>query len=147
LKTLIAQAVGVFLVLALCFTLGYSYRDYKADKETLTLQNNHLVLTEQQRDHYQGELNAISQEWQERLKDAEGNAKRTIAGLRTDGYRLRIELADATVCSVTGDCGPEPDGRAELHPRAAEFLVGQAQRADAQVGALQATIRQLQSKE
>lgn len=143
-KALIAKAVGVFLVLLLSFGLGYSYRDGAATKEALQQQIAHNEQLEDLRVRTQGGLNEIAKEWQKHLAEREAKAAGTIARLTADGVRLRVQLADATVCSVTGDCGRKPDGRAELHPDAAEFLVGQAQRADAQVKALQEVIRKLQ---
>ncbi len=143
-KALIAKAVGVFLVMALCFYLGHSRMETKATKEALTATIKHQEQLEKLREESQGELNAISEQWQAHLKESKGKAQRTIADLRSTGVRLRVELADAKVCSVTGDCGPEPNGKAELHPRASEFLVRQSQRADAQVEALQEVIKELQ---
>lgn len=70
----------------------------------------------------------------------------TISALHADGYRLRIELADAKVAAVTGDGGREPDGKAELSDRSSEFLIGQARKADEQVTALQDVIRVLQEE-
>jgi hypothetical protein len=144
-KTLIAQAVGVFLVMALCFSFGYSVSNSRAAKETLKQQVTHLNAVETIREETQSELNELAAQWHSKVADSTAEADRTIAGLRATGVRLRVQLADATVCGVTGDCGPEPDGKAELHPGASQFLVRQAQRADAQVEALQATIHKLQA--
>lgn len=150
-KALIAKAVGAFfvvaLVIGLTFALGYNVRDNKAQKEALTAQNTYLKQLEEQREAAQGELDEISKEWRKKLADTKAGAASTVAQLRADGVRLRVELADARVCAVTGDCGPEPDGKAELSSRAAEFLVGQAKRADDQIESLQDVIRSLQKKE
>jgi hypothetical protein len=143
-QALIAKAVGAFLVLILAFGLGYTYRDAEATKEALQLTKEHIEQLEDLRVRTQRGLNAISEEWKKHLEETQSKAAGTIARLNADGVRLRIQLADATKRSTTGDCRPEPDGRAELHPDAAGFLIRQAQRADAQVKALQEVIRTLQ---
>ena len=143
-QTLIAKALGVFSVLALTFSLGYSHRDNKADQEALIAQNNYLKQLNVERESFQGALDEISGAWQAQVHKIQFDADRAVGDLRTAGIRLRVQLADATVSSVTGQCGPEPDGRAELHPDAAGFLIGQAKRADAQVTALQDVVKVLQ---
>ncbi|MEJ3666525.1 lysis system i-spanin subunit Rz [Stutzerimonas stutzeri] len=143
-QALIAKAVGAFLVLVLSFALGYTYRDGKADKEALAQQNTHLIQLNKEREALQGALDEISGAWHAENRKVQGDADRTIATLRSDGIRLRVQLADAVVSSVTGNSGSDPDGRAELHPDASRFLVGEAKRADAQVRALQETVRKLQ---
>ncbi|WP_165678716.1 lysis system i-spanin subunit Rz [Metapseudomonas otitidis] len=149
-KALIAKAVGAFfvvaLVIGLTFAWGYSVRDNEAQQEALTAQNTYLKQLEEQRKAAQGELDGITKEWQAALAANKRTAAGTVAQLRADGVRLRVELADARVCAVTGNCGRDPDGRAELSDRAAEFLVGQAKRADDQVKALQGVIRVLQKE-
>lgn len=149
-KALIAKAVGAFfvvaLVIGLTFAWGYSVRDSEAQQEALTAQNTYLLQLEEQRKAAQGELDEISKEWQAKLAENKRTAAGRVAQLRADGVRLRVELADARVCAVTGNCGPDSDGRAELSDRAAEFLVGQAQRADEQVRSLQRVVRALQKE-
>jgi len=143
-QALIAKAVGAFLVLVLSFSLGYSYRDGKADQEALIVENTHLRQINQEREALQGALDEISGAWQAQVNKVQFDADRAVSDLRAAGIRLRVQLADATVSSVTGQCGPEPDGRAELHPDASGFLIGQAKRADAQVKALQDVVKTLQ---
>lgn len=143
-QALIAKAVGAFLVLVLSFSLGYSYRDGKADQEALIAENTYLKQLNVEREALQGALDEVSGAWQAQLNKVRFDADRTVADLRAAGIRLRVQLADSTVCTVTGSCGPEPDGRAELHPEASGFLIGEAKRADAQVKALQETVRKLQ---
>ena len=149
-KALIAKAVGAFfvvaLVIGLTFAWGYSVRDNEAQQEALTAQITHQNQLEEQRKAAQGRLDEISKEWQGKLAENKRSAAGTVSQLRADGVRLRVELADARVCSVTGNCGPNHDGRAELSDRAAEFFVGQAKRADDQVKALQGVIRELQKE-
>lgn len=149
-KALIAKAVGAFfvvaLVIGLTFAWGYSVRDKEAQQEALTAQNTYLKQMDEQRRAAQGELNEISKDWQAKLAENKKVAAGTVARLHADGIRLRVELADARVCAVTGSCGPHSDGRAELSDRAAEFLIGQARRADEQVEALQKVVRSLQKE-
>lgn len=143
-QTLIAKALGVFLILGLTFSLGYSYRDNKADQEALIAQNNYLKQLNVERQSFQGALDEISGAWQAQVQKTQFDADRAIADLRRTGIRLRVKLADATVCTVTGSCGPNTDGSAELHPEASGFLIGEAKRADAQVKALQDVVKVLQ---
>lgn len=143
-QALIAKAVGAFLVLVLSFALGYTYRDGKAEQEALIAENTHLKQLNVERASLQGALDEISGAWFAENRKVQGDADRAIAQLRADGIRLRVQLADALVSSVTGNGGSEPNDRAELHPDASRFLVGEAKRADAQVRALQETVRKLQ---
>lgn len=147
-RALIAKAVGAFFVVALVLGLavygGWSLRDGKAQEEALTAQKEHLEQLEEERRVAQGELNEISKDWQAYVATQSKTAAGTVAKLRADGIRLRIELADAKVSAVTGGGRPEPDGRAELSDRAAQFLIGQAQRADEQVKGLQRVVKTLQ---
>lgn len=149
-RALIAKAVGAFfvvaLVIGLTFAWGYSVRDNEAQQEALTAQNSFNEQLNREREASQGALNEISKNWQAYLSKSQGDAAGTISKLRADGVRLRVELADAKVCAVTGSCGPDPDGRAELSDRAAGFLVGQAKRADEQIKALQRIVRVLQGE-
>jgi hypothetical protein len=149
-RALIAKAVGAFfvvaLVIGLTFAWGYSVRDNKAQQEALTAHITYQTNLEEARKASQGELNAISTDWRQKARTTAAEAAGTVAKLRADGIRLRVELADATVCAVTGNCGPGADGKSELSSRAAEFLVGQAKRADDQVGALQAVVKSLQKE-
>lgn len=143
-QALIAKAVGAFLILALVWLHGYSTRDHRAEQEALAQQNEHLIQLDREREALQGALDEVSGAWQAQAHKIQGDADRALADLRSRNIRLRVQLADTKVTSVTGQGGPEPDGRAELHPDASRFLIGQAQRADAQVKALQATVRALQ---
>lgn len=149
-QALIAKAVGAFfvvlIVLGLTFHWGYSTRDKEAHREALAAENLHLKQLNEQRQVAQGELDEISQDWREKLAGTEKAVAGTVAKLRADGIRLRIELADATVRAVAGDGRSEPDGKAELSDRASEFLIGQAKRADDQIEALQETVRALQGR-
>lgn len=147
-QALITKVVGAFFVVALVMGLaaygGWSLRDGKAQKEALTAQNEHLQQLNKEREVAQGALNEISRNWQEYLAKQSRTAAGVVSKLRSDGIGLRIELADAKVCAVTGRCGPDADGRAELSDRSSEFLIGQARKADEQVKALQGVVKALQ---
>ena len=143
-QALIAKAVGAFLVLAFVWFSGYSHRDHKADLEALAQRNEYLTQLEEERTTLQGELNEITTRWNQETAQRPSDTADLVADLRDRNIRLRVQLADTVVASVTGDSEPSADGRAELHPDAAAFLIGEAQRADSQVKALQNTVRALQ---
>lgn len=99
---------------------------------------------EAQREATQLALNTQSNAWQAHLAKSKELADRTIADLRSRGIRLQVKLNDSIVSCITSDGRSITDGRAELHPDTAGFLVEQAQRADAQVKGLQGVIKALQ---
>lgn len=125
---------------------GYSDSNSKHAQEAADAQIAFNRRQEEERDNSQKALADISKQWQAYLQTQSAMADRTISGLRNDGVRLSVELADARVCAVTGNCGPITNGRAELSDNASRFFIGQAQRADAQVKALQQTINELQRR-
>lgn len=136
-----------FLVLAglgLVYTKGHTDGTNQA-----TLQSQAALIAanrklEESRNAQTASLALVSGSWQKALKGSQESAARTIADLRDRGIGLRVQLADATVRCTTGDGRPLADGTAELRSDTAQFLVEQAQRADAQVKGLQATVRILQ---
>lgn len=136
-----------FLVLA---GLGLTYAKGHSDAtDTLTTkhQTEQLAAVRQlevERETTQRALADLSKNWQAYLATSTESADRTIHGLRSDGIRLSVNLADATVRCVTGDGRSLSDGRAELREDVSQFLIGEAQRADAQVKYLQGTIKTLQ---
>lgn len=133
-----------------CTGLGLTYAKGHSDAtDSLTIkhQTEQLAAARQlevERDTTQKALADVSKNWQAYLKDSQGSAGRTVADLRSRNIGLSVALSDATVRCVTGDGRPLADGRAELRDDASQFLIGQAQRADAQVKALQGTIKTLQ---
>ncbi|WYW04300.1 Rz-like spanin [Pseudomonas phage vB_PpuP-Kompost-2] len=136
-----------FLVLA---GLGLVYAKGHSDAtDSLTLEHQAQQLAaarqlEVERDTTQRALADLSKEWQAYIATSKASADRTIADLRGNGIRLSVALADSTVRCVTGDGRSLADGRAELREDVSQFLIGEAQRADAQVKALQGTIKTLQ---
>lgn len=101
---------------------------------------------EEEREKSQAALADISKQWQGYLAQKSAVAQRAIDRRRNDGISLRVQLADATVRSISSNGGPVPNGYAELHPNTSRFFVEQAQRADTQVTALQKTIRELKGE-
>lgn len=130
--------------------LGLTYcKGHEDATKSLTLkhQTEQLVAARQlevERETTQKALADVSKNWQAYLKDSQGAAGRTLADLRSRNIGLSVALADSTVRCVTGSGRPLADGRAELREDVSEFLVGQAQRADAQVKGLQETVKVLQ---
>jgi hypothetical protein len=136
-----------FLVLA---GMGLVYAKGHSDAtDSLTLKYTSEQLTasqalEEERATTQRALADLSNNWQAHLAASKASANRTVNGLRSDGIRLSVALADSTVRCVTGDGRSISNGRAELREDSAEFLVGEAQRADAQVTYLQGVVKTLQ---
>ncbi|WYW04248.1 Rz-like spanin [Pseudomonas phage vB_PpuP-Kallioja] len=136
-----------FLVLAglgLVYAKGHSDA---TDSLTIQYQSEQLEANkalEVERETTQRALADVSKNWQAYLSDAQGSAGRTIADLRSRNIGLSVNLADATVRCVTSDGRSLADGRAELREDVSQFLIGQAQRADAQVRGLQETVKTLQ---
>lgn len=133
-------AVGLGLVYAKGHSDATDSLTLKYQSEQLTA----LKAQEEERETTQRALAEVSNNWQAYLKESQRTAGRTIDDLRRNGIGLSVALSDATVKCVTGDGRPLTDGRAELRRDSAEFLIGQAQRADAQVRGLQETVKTLQ---
>ena len=139
------------LVCACLIVLGVYLKGYHDSdtKHLLEAQSAELAFNkkqEEEREKSQAALADISKQWQTYLAQKSSVAQGAIDRLSADGISLRVQLADATVRSVTANGRPIPNGYAELHPDASRFLIGQAQRADAQVTALQQTIRELKGE-
>lgn len=90
-------------------------------------------------------VDEISAKYQEDLAALEGSTDRIISDLRSDNKRLLVRIK--TTGTSTGECGFEPDGRAELDDRDAKRILAVTQRGDAWIRALQDTIRELQRKQ
>lgn len=90
-------------------------------------------------------VNEISAKYQEDLAALEGSTDRIISDLRSDNKRLRVRIK--TTGTSDGQCGFEPDGRAELDDRDAKRILAVTKRGDAWIRALQDTIRELQRKQ
>ncbi|MRT52280.1 hypothetical protein FG478_01095, partial [Xylella fastidiosa subsp. multiplex] len=89
-------------------------------------------------------INEISGKYQEDLAALEGSTDRIISDLRSDNKRLRVRVKPTGTSE--GQCGFEPDDRAELDDRDAKRILSVTQKGDAGIRALQETIRELQRK-
>ena len=137
----------VFLLLVgagIIYAKGYSDSTETHTKKLNEAQIELLNQKEAHRVQLQETQSALEAEWRQKNALVQSAAARTVDELRSSNVRLSVKLADVTVASVTGGDQCRADGRAELHRETSEFLIGEAQRADSQVKALQATIRNLQ---
>lgn len=144
LKEFVMWGLLVLAGLGLTYAKGHSDA---TDTLTIKAQTEQLAAARQlevERDTTQRALADLSKNWQAYIATSMASAGRTIDDLRGNGIRLSVALSDATVRCVTGDGRPLGNGRAELRRDASEFLVREAQRADAQVTYLQGTIKTLQ---
>lgn len=136
-----------FLVLAglgLVYAKGHSDA---TDSLTIKHQTEQLAAVRQlevERETTQKALADVSKNWQAYLATSTSNANRVLDDLRGRNVRLQVKLSDSVVSCVTSGGGSITDGRAELHTDTSRFLIGQAQRADAQVRGLQETVKALQ---
>lgn len=144
-KTLLGLVCACLVVFGI-YSKGYHDADLKASHEKAQELLDLNTKQEEERAATQKALNEVSKNWQAYSAESKAMSQRTIDKLRNDGIGLSVQLADATVCNVTGSCRPVPNGRAELHQDTSRFLVEQAQRADEQVKALQQIVRRLQGE-
>lgn len=144
-KGLLGFLCACLIALGIYFK-GYHDSDTKHLHEATQAALAYRTKQEEEREASQKALAEISQQWQAHLENKTALAQGAIDRLRDDGISLRVKLADATVRSITSPGGPVADGYAELHPNTSRFLVEQAQRADAQVTALQKIIHELKGE-
>lgn len=144
-KGLLALVCACLIALGI-YLKGYHDSDTKHLLEAQSAQLAFNKKQEEEREKSQAALADISKQWQAYLAKKSSVAQGTIDRLRSDGISLRVQLADATVRSISSDGRSVPNGYAELHPNTSRFLIEQAQRADHQVTALQQTIRELQGE-
>lgn len=116
---------------------GNSDGSHEATLKCAGEQASETLRIQGERDDLQAQLNESARKWAEEKQRSEGNAARIVDGLRSDGIRLSVKLADATVASVEAHNRGLSDGRAELHQETAEALIGLTTEADATVAALQ----------
>lgn len=144
-KGLLGLACACLIALGIYFK-GYSDSDTKHQHEAVTAELAFNKKQEEEREKSQAALADISKQWQAYLAKNTTVAQGTIDRLRNDGISLRVQLADATINGLAACGRSDLDGYAELHPNTSRFLVEQAQRADAQVTALQQIIRELKGE-
>jgi hypothetical protein len=144
LKEFFMWGLFVCIGLGLVYTKGHSDA---TDSLTLKYQTEQLAAARQlevERETTQRTLADLSKNWQAYITTSKASADRTINDLRGNGIRLSVALSDATVRCVTSDGRPLGNGRAELREDVSQFLIGEAQRADAQVRYLQGVVQTLQ---
>ena len=130
--------------------LGLVYHRGHADAtKTLTLkyQTEQLAAARQlevERETTQRTLADQALAWKAQLDKSSTAAAATVADLKSRNYRLSIQAADGVVCRTLGGSGPVLDGRVPIRDADAEFLIGEAKRADITITTLQGVIKTLQ---
>lgn len=134
-----------FLLAGLIYTAGFYSGSVSKDTEWKEVVHNEYVQKSEARKDTQREIDAVSAKYQADLEGLEGSTDRVIADLRSDNKRLRVKVQP-----TSGTSGPDGrcivDGKAELDEGTAKRLIRITQRGDAQIEALQNTIRKLQNK-
>lgn len=144
LKEFVMWGLLVLTGLGLVYAKGRSDENIQWVAKTQSEQLQAQAKQEAEREQYTKALAAQSKEWQDYNASSQESARRVVADLRSRGIGLSVELADAKVRCVTGDGRPLADGRAELREETSTALVRIARDADAQVRALQGTVKTLQ---
>lgn len=144
LKEILMWAILMLAAAGVIYTKGYSDSTEAHLKKTTQAENALIKQEEVHRAQLQENQLALEDEWRQKSQMVASSAAVLVDDLRNRNVRLSVKLADLTVASVQDSNQCRADGRAELHREAAEFLIGEAQRADAQVTALQGTIKNLQ---
>ncbi len=130
--------------------LGLSYcKGHEDATNSLTLkqQADQLVAARQlevERDTTQRTLAEQALAWKKQLDQSSSAAAVVVADLKSRNIRLSVKAADGVVCRTLGGSGPDTDGRVPLRDEDAQFLVGEAKRADSTITALQGVIKTLQ---
>ena len=127
------------------FGLGWHLGSDSTDAKWKQEVHNEYVKRVEATASTQRAINEISAKYQEDLAALEGSTDRIISDLRSDNKRLRVRVK--TTGASDGQCGFEPDGRAELDDRDAKRILAVTQKGDAWIRALQDTIRELQHKQ
>lgn len=134
-----------WVLAGMLFGLGWHLGSDSMDAEWKQEVHNEYVKRVEATKSTQRAINEISAKYQEDLAALEGSTDRIISDLRSDNKRLRVRVKPAGTSD--GQCGFEPDGRAELDDRDAKRILAVTQRGDAWIRALQDTIRELQRKQ
>lgn len=127
------------------FGLGWHLGSDSMDAKWKQEVHNEYVKRVEAAKSTQRAIDAVSTKYQEDLAALEGSTDRIISDLRSDNKRLRVRIK--TTGTSDGQCGFEPDGRAELDDRDAKRILAVTQKGDAWIRALQDTIRELQRKQ
>lgn len=127
------------------FGLGWHLGSDSMDAKWKQEVHNEYVKRVEAAKSTQRAIDAVSAKYQEDIASLEGSTDRIISDLRSDNKRLRVRIK--TTGTSDGQCGFEPDGRAELDDRDAKRILAVTQKGDAWIRALQDTIRELQRKQ
>lgn len=134
-----------WVLAGMLFGLGWHLGSNSKDAEWKEVIQNEYVQRVEATRSTQAAVDKISAKYQEDLAALEGSTDRIISDLRSDNKRLRVRVK--TTGASDGQCGFEPDGRAELDDRDAKRILAVTQKGDAWIRALQDTIRELQRKQ
>lgn len=133
-----------WVLAGMLFGLGWHLGSDSMDAKWKQEVHNEYVKRVEAAKSTQRAIDAVSAKYQEDLAALEGSTDRIISDLRSDNKRLRVRVK--TTGTSDGQCGFEPDGRAELDDRDAKRILAVTQKGDAWIRALQDTIRELQLK-
>lgn len=134
-----------WVLAGMLFGLGWHLGSDSMDSKWKQEVHNEYVKRVEAAKSTQRAIDAVSAKYQEDLAALEGSTDRIISDLRSDNKRLRVRVK--TTGTSDGQCGFEPDGRAELDDRDAKRILAVTQKGDAWIRALQDTIRELQRKQ
>ncbi|QZB83795.1 lysis protein [Escherichia phage T7] len=133
-----------WVLAGMLFGLGWHLGSDSMDAKWKQEVHNEYVKRVEAAKSTQRAIDAVSAKYQEDLAALEGSTDRIISDLRSDNKRLRVRVK--TTGTSDGQCGFEPDDRAELDDRDAKRILAVTQKGDAWIRALQDTIRELQRK-
>lgn len=133
-----------WVLAGMLFGLGWHLGSDSMDAKWKQEVHNEYVKRVEAAKSTQRAIDAVSAKYQEDLAALEGSTDRIISDLRSDNKRLRVRVK--TTGTSDGQCGFEPDGRAELDDRDAKRILAVTQKGDVWIRALQDTIRELQRK-
>lgn len=134
-----------WILASLLFGAGWYYGSKDKDTEWKEVIHSEYVKKHEATEATQLEVSKISKDYQETLAGIEGSTDRIISDLRRDNQRLRVNIKPTTG-TTSGDGRCLFNGKAELDEATSRRLIGIAQRGDAQIEALQGTIRKLQGR-
>lgn len=132
--------------------LGDTKAELKHTQQELTEVREHYANLEQQRVALQQALQATAEFYQKELKANTDSAADVVAEYTAANKRLSVRLKQQQATASTtsaGTCSDRPvlNDRAELHSETATSLIRITKDADAQVQALQDTIKLLTTKQ
>lgn len=146
-RAMIAVVIAFLLTLWMSSMLGDTKAELKHTQRELTEVREQHANLEQQRVVLQRALQTTAEFYQKELKTNADSAANVVAEHIAANKRLSVRLKQAASSSATsaGTCSYRPvtNDRAELHPETATSLIRITKDADAQVKALQDTVKLL----